>query len=109
MDDDAPVRAELARQHDETRVTIYRGVTLIALVPLVVAGAVIAAIGCCAPLCPPGAPCDAAAPRCGDGACNSDIEGCRLCPGDCGACTAVCGDNFCDPGETAASCKGDCS
>jgi len=64
--------------------------------------------GVCTPLCPPGAPCAASAPRCGDGACNSAIETCRMCPGDCGPCAAVCGDNFCDGSETAASCRGDC-
>jgi hypothetical protein len=63
----------------------------------------------CTPLCPPGAPCPATAPRCGDGTCNADLETCRMCPGDCGACAPACGDNFCDPGEAAASCPGDCS
>ncbi len=58
----------------------------------------------CAPECSPGAPCDATAPRCGDGVC-SVLENCRLCPGDCGACTPACGDGVCDPGE---SCPGDC-
>lgn len=62
----------------------------------------------CAPLCPPGVACDPASPRCGDGACNTARETCRMCPQDCGACAPACGDAFCDPGETAATCPGDC-
>ncbi|HEY0255076.1 MAG TPA: kelch repeat-containing protein, partial [Kofleriaceae bacterium] len=62
----------------------------------------------CNPTCLPGTTCDATQPHCGDGTC-SDLENCRMCPGDCGACPAMCGDTFCDPGETAASCPGDCS
>lgn len=58
----------------------------------------------CTPLCPPGTTCDPSWPRCGDGVCNKELEDCRLCPQDC-ACTPVCGDTFCDPGET---CPGDC-
>jgi hypothetical protein len=58
----------------------------------------------CSPLCPPGATCDPAWPRCGDGVCNAALEDCHLCPMDC-TCTPVCGDTFCDPGET---CPGDC-
>lgn len=57
----------------------------------------------CTPLCPPGAPCDMTAPRCGDDVCSS-IESCRSCPGDCD-CAPTCGDFICDPGET---CPGDC-
>lgn len=38
--------------------------------------------GQCTPMCPPGAPCDPAAPHCGDGACSA-IENRRLCPSDC--------------------------
>jgi cysteine-rich repeat protein len=58
----------------------------------------------CSPLCPPGAVCDPSWPRCGDGSCNAALEDCHLCPMDC-TCTPVCGDTFCDPGE---SCPGDC-
>jgi hypothetical protein len=63
----------------------------------------------CTPSCPPGAPCDPTAPHCGDGVCNQHLETYRLCPQDCGAPAPVCGDFFCDPGETATSCPGDCS
>ena len=59
----------------------------------------------CTPMCPPGTTCDPSWPHCGDGTCSS-VEDCRLCPTDCGACTAVCGDGFCDAGET--NCPGDC-
>ena len=62
----------------------------------------------CAPMCPPGAVCDPTWPHCGDGACNTALENCHLCPQDCGPCTAICGDSFCDPPEDAASCPGDC-
>ena len=37
----------------------------------------------CQPHCPPGAPCDPAAPHCGDGACNPALETAALCPDDC--------------------------
>lgn len=60
----------------------------------------------CTPLCPPGAACDPAAPRCGDAQC-SGLETCRSCPQDC-TCAAVCGDFACDASETHASCPGDC-
>jgi cysteine-rich repeat protein len=67
----------------------------------------------CAPTCPPPeadddicAP-DADGPRCGDPSCQ-DVESCRTCPLDCGACAAQCGDTYCDPPEDAASCPGDC-
>ncbi len=43
--------------------------------------------------------------RCGDGTCDAPRETCRLCPEDCGACVAACGDEFCDAGEV---CLGDC-
>ncbi|MDX2086421.1 MAG: hypothetical protein SFX73_01170, partial [Kofleriaceae bacterium] len=62
----------------------------------------------CAPLCPLGTICDPAAPRCGDLTCNAALESCRSCATDC-TCTAMCGDTFCDAGETAASCPGDCT
>jgi hypothetical protein len=62
----------------------------------------------CSPLCPPGATCDPSWPRCGDGTCNTALETYRICPQDCTTFTAVCGDNFCDPGETSGTCPGDC-
>jgi hypothetical protein len=65
--------------------------------------------GYCTPLCPPGAECDDELPHCGDGACNTALETCRMCPEDCGACEAMCGDFFCDAGETSTSCPGDCT
>ena len=58
----------------------------------------------CTPACDPGTTCDAAAPQCGDGVCNTFLETCLSCPGDC-TCTPLCGDFRCDPGE---SCIGDC-
>ncbi|MBL0219694.1 MAG: hypothetical protein IPQ07_38240 [Myxococcales bacterium] len=58
----------------------------------------------CTPMCPPGTTCDPSWPHCGDDMCNTPLEDCRLCPSDC-PCTPVCGDSFCDPGET---CPGDC-
>jgi cysteine-rich repeat protein len=61
----------------------------------------------CTPLCPPGVSCAAGLPRCGDAACNTAIESCTSCPEDC-TCTPVCGDFRCEPGETAATCAGDC-
>jgi hypothetical protein len=61
----------------------------------------------CAPACPPATSCDPAAPHCGDGVCNQDLEDCGSCPADC-TCAATCGDFTCDPGEAAASCPGDC-
>lgn len=64
----------------------------------------------CTPLCPPteAATCGAAAPRCGDASCATGTEDCRSCPVDCGTCTGSCSDSYCDPGETATSCPGDC-
>jgi hypothetical protein len=62
----------------------------------------------CSPFCPPGVTCDMSLPRCGDGTCNSALESCRSCPSDCGPCTIVCGDTYCDAGETTAACPGDC-
>jgi cysteine-rich repeat protein len=64
--------------------------------------------GYCTPLCPPGATCAPDLPRCGDGECNDALETFRMCPADCPRLPAVCGDFLCDPGETAASCPGDC-
>jgi len=34
-------------------------------------------------------------------------ETCRTCTGDCGSCTALCGDTYCDDNE-AQTCPGDC-
>ncbi len=70
------------------------------------------AIGCadpdcwkvCTPLCSPGAV-SCTSPRCGDGACDPDLESRALCPDDCGAPPVSCGDLVCDPGET---CLADC-
>ena len=64
--------------------------------------------GYCTPLCPPDTSCDPSAARCGDGTCGP-VEDCRVCPGDCGACTSICGDFLCEVAETAMSCPGDCS
>ena len=59
----------------------------------------------CQPRCPPeSSGCSTLSPRCGDGACSS-LESANICPVDCGATTAVCGDLVCDPGE---ACVGDC-
>ncbi len=60
----------------------------------------------CTPECLPGATCDPAAPHCGDGVCNPELETCGVCA-DC-ACGVRCGDFLCDPTETAATCPGDC-
>jgi hypothetical protein len=62
----------------------------------------------CTPMCTPGTECDAELSRCGDGSCNAALETCRMCPEDC-ACDATCGDFFCDAGESAGSCPGDCA
>ena len=61
----------------------------------------------CTPLCPPGATCAPGGTACGDGVCTKPLESCRLCASDC-ACRVVCGDTYCDPGEDATSCPGDC-
>ncbi|MEZ4368565.1 MAG: kelch repeat-containing protein [Kofleriaceae bacterium] len=68
----------------------------------------------CTPACPilafEAGSCDATldgTPYCGDGTCQ-DVESCRACPTDCGACPAVCGDGWCDAPESAATCPGDC-
>jgi cysteine-rich repeat protein len=62
----------------------------------------------CSPVCPPATTCSAS-PTCGDGVCDSNIgETCDRCPHDCNACPARCGNFTCDPGETPASCPGDC-
>ncbi len=73
--------------------------------------------GFCAPLCTPAGGFDAGfpamtcdpdvpGPRCGDGQ-RDPLENCRSCPEDFPeGCVPICGDFFCDPGET---CLGDCS
>ncbi len=38
--------------------------------------------GRCAPLCPPGLPCDPSTPHCGDGTCDP-VEDAFICPSDC--------------------------
>ncbi len=58
----------------------------------------------CTPLCPPGTSCMTPGPSCGDGSCALGRESCHTCASDC-PCTPVCGDFYCDPGET---CPGDC-
>jgi cysteine-rich repeat protein len=62
------------------------------------------AIGCADPDC--AAICSA----CGDGYCYPGSGSCRVCPQDCppNVCLVVCGDLQCDPGETHATCPGDC-
>ncbi len=60
----------------------------------------------CTPVCPPSTSCNPAAPRCGDGVCNTSLESCYLCSADCGVCTPRCGDTACDPTETITSCPG---
>jgi hypothetical protein len=62
----------------------------------------------CTPLCPPGVDCAPELSRCGDGMCNDALESCRMCPEDC-ACDPACGDFFCDSGESAETCPGDCT
>lgn len=44
VDQDLIVRAELVRQQEDARVTINRGIVLVAMVPLVILGAIFAAI-----------------------------------------------------------------
>jgi hypothetical protein len=61
----------------------------------------------CTPLCPPATSCDPAAPRCGDGTCNTALETHRACPGDCMTIPA-CGDFLCESPETTTNCPGDC-
>ena len=61
----------------------------------------------CTPLCPPGASCPQGSFGCGDGVCTKPLETCRLCATDC-TCVARCGDSYCDPGEDATTCPGDC-
>jgi cysteine-rich repeat protein len=71
----------------------------------------------CTPECPPNSTpnwpsdCSTAAGvlRCGDGLCIAGLENSRICPVDCGAGAAICGDFFCDPSEDIAGCPGDCT
>lgn len=60
----------------------------------------------CTPDCPPGASCNPAATRCGDGVCNPELESCGVCA-DC-TCEVRCGDFLCDVAETTTTCPGDC-
>jgi cysteine-rich repeat protein len=62
----------------------------------------------CSPHCPPEAACASTAARCGDGACGV-LEGCRLCPDDCGACPSLCGDFVCEEAEQGTECPADCA
>jgi len=64
--------------------------------------------GFCTPECPPDATCPVDADGCGDGVCSPWLESPRLCPADCGDPAPLCGDHFCDPGESVADCPGDC-
>jgi hypothetical protein len=57
----------------------------------------------CTPACLGEDPCSDD-PRCGDGMCGA-VESDRLCPADCPAPPAICGDGYCTPGET---CAADC-
>jgi hypothetical protein len=57
----------------------------------------------CTPSCAPGVVCDPV-PECGD----SDLTTCRLCTDDNVICD-LCGDFFCDAGENASNCPGDCT
>lgn len=65
----------------------------------------------CTPLCEPHViigDCRLDQPRCGDGVCAPERENCRNCSQDC-LCAPVCGDFYCDIGETEAMCPGDCT
>jgi cysteine-rich repeat protein len=64
--------------------------------------------GRCAPWCPPSGPCDAAGPRCGDGACTPPLESRAVCPEDC-AGAGACGDGACQPDERTSACPLDCA
>lgn len=63
----------------------------------------------CDPLCEIAGSCtDTLRPRCGDTTCNPVLESYQSCPADCTPPAASCGNFFCDAGETAVSCPGDC-
>ncbi|MFH1448007.1 MAG: hypothetical protein ABIG39_04030 [Candidatus Micrarchaeota archaeon] len=47
-------------------------------------------------------------PTCGSGACDPG-ETCASCPGDCGICPTCNGNGVCDVGENCLNCPGDCS
>ncbi len=44
---------------------------------------------------------------CGDGYCDAG-ETCGSCSKDCGVCPPVCGNGWCDAGEDCGSCAADC-
>ncbi len=46
-------------------------------------------------------------PVCGDGYCNGG-ETCTSCPADCRSCSPVCGDRVCNGAETCSTCSSDC-
>lgn len=46
---------------------------------------------------------------CGNAVCEGELgETCGGCAADCNTMAVVCGNGICDPGETSATCAGDC-